>query len=163
MVMRDRQHLACLRVRDGVITLERMHFADEVRPLEGIAPEGVKLGKRELGMATQLIEQFTGSFEPESFRDTYRDTLCEIIRAKQRGETVSVPQPEDEEVPTDLMAALRASVEAARGRRDGKRARRTDGLEGLSREELYELAKEADLPGRSDMTKDELLEALKAA
>jgi hypothetical protein len=61
------------------------------------------------------------------------------------------------------MAALRASVEAARGRRDGKRARRTDGLEGLSREELYELAKEADLPGRSDMTKDELLEALKAA
>jgi DNA end-binding protein Ku len=53
-VMRDRQHLGCLRVRDGAITLERMHFADEVKPPEGIAPEGIKVEKRELDLAKEL-------------------------------------------------------------------------------------------------------------
>ncbi len=163
LVMRDRQHLACLRVRDGVITLERMHFADEIRPAKDLAPRRVKLDKQELAMARQLVEQFAGAFEPERFRDTYRDTLCEIIRAKQRGETVAVAEEPEAEAPGDLMAALRASVEAAQGRRPA--TRRTDGgrLEGLSKEELYELAKKADLPGRSEMSKDELVDALKAA
>jgi DNA end-binding protein Ku len=161
-VMRDRQNLGCLRVRDGVITLERMHFAEEIRAPEGIAPEKAKLQKAELQMAAQLIEQYRGDFEPERYRDTYRDALCEIIRAKQRGETVRTPAEEEAEAPADLMAALRASVEAARRRRpegfegDGE-------LESLSRDDLYELAKEADIAGRSHMSKDELVEALKGA
>jgi DNA end-binding protein Ku len=164
IVMRDRQHLACLRVRDGVLLLERMHFADEIRPAEDLAPEGVRVAKQELEMARTLIEQFTGSFEPERFRDTYRDTLCEIIRAKQRGDTVRPPEAaKAAEEPTDLMAALRASVEAAAGRRAGGKASNGKRLEGLSKDELYELAREADVPGRSDMSKDELLEALRAA
>ena len=163
LVMRDRQHLACLRVRDGVITLERMHFADEIRPAKDVATNGARLGKNELAMARQLVEQFSGSFEPERFRDTYRDTLCEIIRAKQRGETVEVAEEPETEAPVDLMEALRASVEAAQGRRPAKRRSGGDRLDGLSKEELYELARTADLPGRSDMSKDELVEALKAA
>jgi DNA end-binding protein Ku len=162
LVMRDRQHLACLRVRDGVITLERMHFADEIRPAKGLAPARAKLEKQELTMAKQLVEQFSGSFEPESFRDTYRDTLCEIIRAKQRGETVAAPEAPEAEEPVDLMAALRASIDTAQGR-PAKRRSGGHRLEGLSKEELYELAKKADLPGRSDMSKDELVDALKAA
>ena len=163
LVMRDRQHLACLRVRDGVITLERMHFADEIRPAKDVATNGARLGKNELAMARQLVEQFSGSFEPERFRDTYRHTLCEIIRAKQRGETVEVAEEPETEAPVDLMEALRASVEAAQGRRPAKRRSGGDRLDGLSKEELYELARKADLPGRSDMSKDELVEALKAA
>ena len=163
LVMRDRQHLACLRIREGVITLERMHFADEIRPTKGLAPGRTKLAKQELAMAKQLVEQFSGSFEPESFRDTYRDTLCEIIRAKQRGETVAAPEAPEAEEPVDLMAALRASIDAAKGGRPAKRRSDGDRLDGLSKEELYELAKKADLPGRSDMSKDELVEALKAA
>jgi DNA end-binding protein Ku len=164
LVMRDRQHLACLRIREGVITLERMHFADEIRPTKGLASGRTKLAKQELAMAKQLVEQFSGSFEPESFRDTYRDTLCEIIRAKQRGETVAAPEAPEAEEPIDLMAALRASIDAAQGRRPAKKRRSGgDRLEGLSKEELYELAKKADLPGRSDMSKDELVDALKAA
>lgn len=161
-VMRNKDNLGCLRVREGVLTLERMHFADEIRPVGDLAPEGVKVQAKELDMARRLIEEFTGRFEPEQFSDTYRDKLCEIIRAKKRGETVPVAEIEEAEAPTDLMAALRASVEAARGRRDGGRRERDD-LSGLSKEELYELAKKADIPGRSDMSKDQLVDALKAA
>jgi DNA end-binding protein Ku len=161
-VMRNRDNLACVRVREGVLTLERMHFADEVRPTGKLAPGGVKVEKAELEMAKRLIEEWSDKFEPKQFHDTYRDKLCEIIRAKQRGETVKALETEEPEAPTDLMAALRASVEAAQGRRRSPRSG-SDGLEGMSKEELYSLARERDIPGRSDMSKDELVEALRAA
>jgi DNA end-binding protein Ku len=163
-VMRDRQNLGLLRVRDGAIALERMHFADEIRSAEGIAPGDVKLDKNELEMAAQLIEQYSGKFEPGEYRDTYRDALCDIIEAKRKGEEVRVEAEPEPEAPTDLMAALRASVEAARGRRRPASTRNGDeSLEGKSKEELYELAKKADIPGRSEMSKDQLVEALRAA
>jgi DNA end-binding protein Ku len=161
-VMRDRQNLGLLRVREGVITLERMHFADEIRPVEGLAPAGTKLQKNELEMAAQLIEQYSGTFEPEQYRDTYRDALCEIIKAKRRGEEVHVEAEPEPEAPTDLMAALRASVEAARKGRP-KRAAEDGDLERLSKEELYARAKAADIPGRSEMSKQDLVKALQRA
>jgi DNA end-binding protein Ku len=164
-VMRDRQNLGCLRVRDGAITLERMHFADEVRDLEGIAPKSTKVEKGELDMASQLIEQFRGSFEPSEYRDTYRDALCEIIKAKRKGEPVHAEPTAEPEAPTDLMAALKASLEASQRRR-GKSSSKQNGngeLDSLSKEELYELAREADISGRSDMSKQELVKALRRA
>jgi len=123
-VMRDRQHLGCLRIRNGTITLEKMFFHDEVRPLDEIAPEGAKVAKAELELATALIEQFTGSFEPEKYEDTYREALCDVIRAKRKGKTVTAAQPEAEEEPTDLLAALRASVDAAKRREPASRAKK---------------------------------------
>jgi DNA end-binding protein Ku len=161
-VMRDRQNLGLLRIRDGVITLERMHFADEIRPAEEFAPEEAKVEKKELEMAAQLIEQYTAEFDPSEYRDTYRDALCEIIEAKRKGEQIRVEAEPEPEAPTDLMAALRASVEAARRDRPSRRSSNGD-LAGKSKEELYELAKQRDIPGRSDMSKDELVEALRAA
>jgi DNA end-binding protein Ku len=162
-VMRDRQNLGLLRIRDGVIALERMHFADEIRSTEGIGPGDAKLDKSELEMAAQLIEQYSGEFNPEEYRDTYRDALCEIIKAKRRGEEVRVEAEPEAEAPTDLMAALRASVEAARRGRPAPARKGNGNLERKSKEELYELAKKADIPGRSDMSKDELVKALRAA
>ena len=165
-VMRDRQNLGLLRVRDGVLTLEQMYFADEIRPMDDIKPKGVRVSKTELDMAQQLIEAYSGSFDPAKYRDTYRDALCEIIKAKRKGEEIRVPEPVEEEAPPDLLAALRASVEAAKGGRRGKRAASSNGgakLEKLSKDELYELAKDADISGRSDMSRAQLLKALKAA
>jgi DNA end-binding protein Ku len=162
-VMRDRQNLGLLRIRDGVITLERMHFADEIRPAEEFAPKEGKVEKKELEMAAQLIEQYAAEFDPSKYRDTYRDALCEIIKAKRKGEDVRVEAEPEPEAPTDLMEALRASVEAARGRRSRSRGNGKRSLAGKSKEELYKLAQDADIPGRSDMSKEELVEALRAA
>ena len=123
-VMREKQHLGCLRIREGVITLEKMFFHEEIRPVKEIAPRKTKVPKAELDMATALIDQFKSSFEPERYEDTYRAALLKLIKAKQKGETITaVPAAEDEE-PADLLAALKASVEAAKKGKGSVRAKR---------------------------------------
>jgi DNA end-binding protein Ku len=168
-VMRDRQNLGCLRVADGVLLLEKMYFADEIRPAGDVKPK-VKKGdvdKREVEMAQALIDKLYGPFHPEQYEDTYRDTLCEIIKAKRKGEPVHAEPTAEPEAPTDLMAALRASLEASqRGRGRKRQASDQNGngeLDALSKEELYELARDADIPGRSDMSKKDLVKALRQA
>jgi DNA end-binding protein Ku len=157
-VMRDKEHLGCLRIREGVITLERMYFADEIRDVDDIKPDKASVPKRELEMAAQLIDQFSGSFEPEKYEDTYREALLAIVKEKRKGREIHrEPQPAEEE-PTDLLTALRASLDQrTRGtRRDAE-------LQGLPKEELERRAREAGIKGRSRMSKDELVEALEAA
>jgi DNA end-binding protein Ku len=123
-VMREKQHLGCLRIREGVITLERMFFHDEIRAVKEIAPRKAKVPKAELELATALIDQFKSSFEPDRYEDTYRAALLKLIKAKQKGETITaVPAAEDEE-PADLLAALKASVEAAKKGKGSVRAKR---------------------------------------
>jgi DNA end-binding protein Ku len=123
-VMRDKQHLGCLRVRDGLIVLEKMFFHDEIRPSDEIAPTSAKVPKAELELAMALIEQFKGAFKPEKYEDTYRKALSAIIKAKQKGETITAAPVEEDEEPTDLLAALRASVEAAKRPKGSVRAKR---------------------------------------
>src|SRR5204862_1163494 len=106
-VMRKKQHLGCLRVRDDVLTLSKMFFADEIRPTDGIPAAGdVGVGKRELEMATELIERFTGPFEPAKYHDVYREALLGVIKAKHKGAPVKVEAEPEAKVP-DLMEALR--------------------------------------------------------
>ena len=124
-VMRDKQHLGCLRVRDGVITLEKMYFHDEIRPVDDVAPGKGKVAKAELALATALIEQFKSAFEPKRYEDTYREALCAIIKAKRKGETITAAEPEADEEPADLLAALKASVEAAKRSKGSGRAKRS--------------------------------------
>ena len=168
-IMRDKQHLGALRVREGVITLEQLYYADEVRPIDEIQAAQVDVDARELEMAERLIESFTGDWEPERYRDTYRDELCAIIRAKRKGKEVHAAARVEDEGPPDLMAALRASLEQVqRGRASRRpparaRAGARDDLRNLSKAELEERAKRAKIAGRSKMTKDELVEALEHA
>jgi len=124
-VMRDREYLGCLRIRGGVITLERMYFHDEIRPPSDLKPERARVSKDELEMAATLIDRFKGSFDPKKYADTYTERLLDVIRRKRKGEEIhAAPEVEPEEAP-DLMAALRASLEAQRppGRRAPKRRR----------------------------------------
>jgi DNA end-binding protein Ku len=164
-VMRDRQNLGCLRIRDGVITLEQLYFADEIRDLEEIKPPAARVSKEELAMAEQLIDNFSGDFKPEKYHDTYRDALCEVIRAKRKGKQVHRAPETEEAAPPDLLEALRASIAAAgRGTRSSRRRNGGDGdLSALSKAELDRRAKQANIAGRSKMTKDELIEALSEA
>ena len=123
-VMRDKQHLGCLRIREGVITLERLFFHDEIRPTKGISPRKTKVPAAELKMATSLIGQFETHFAPERYEVSYRAALMKVIKAKQKGKTIAaVPAAEDEE-PADLLAALKASVDAAKRNRGSARPKR---------------------------------------
>jgi DNA end-binding protein Ku len=143
-----------------------MYFADEVRSVEDVKPAKGRVSKEELAMAEQLIDNFAGDFEPKKYKDSYRDALCEIIRAKRSGKEVHHAPEAEEEAPPDLLEALRASIKAAGGRRGRSRPSR-DGrsrdLSGLSKAELDEQARKANIRGRSKMSKDELIEALRAA
>jgi DNA end-binding protein Ku len=124
--MRQRQQLGCLRVRDGALTLEKLFFADEVRDPGKVTPsKKVKVVKRELDMATELIDRFSGDFDPTRYRDTYRDALLKVIRRKEKGKEVKVPERQEPSTPDDLMEALRASLDQAKGKgsRNGKAAR----------------------------------------
>ena len=122
-VFHDRQQLGCLRVREGVITLENMYFADEIRPVKGIAPKGQRVDKQELEMASTLIDRFTSTFKHDKYRDEYTDKLLAVIKRKRKGEEVHADAPvEVEEAAPDLLEALRASVESARSRSKSKPA-----------------------------------------
>jgi DNA end-binding protein Ku len=161
-VMRNRQYLGCLRVRNGVLTLEQMHFADEIDEPKRIVPDKLpSVAKRELEMALSLIDGFTGAWKPDKYRDTYTDALMKVVKAKVKGDDIHVAPEQDEEAPPDLMEALRRSLEA-RGKRGSRRRRRADADEP-TKAELEEEARELDIPGRSTMTKEELAEAIEAA
>ena len=104
----------------------------------------------------------TVEWDPASYEDEYRARLHAVVDQKRKGKTITVPDQVDEPSPVpDLMAALRESLDAARGvsKKDDD-DEDDDELDGLTREELYERAQERDLPGRSSMSKKELIEAL---
>jgi DNA end-binding protein Ku len=162
-VMRNRQYLGCLRVRDGILSLEQMHFADEIDDPGKLVPDKLpSVAKRELDMALTLIDGFSGSWEPEKYRDTYTDALMEVVEAKVKGHEIHVAPAREEEAPPDLMEALRRSIEAHDKRPRAPRARQAD-TDEPTKAELEEQARELDIPGRSKMTKDELAEAIEAA
>ncbi|HET6817450.1 MAG TPA: Ku protein [Mycobacteriales bacterium] len=122
IALRQRESLATLRVRDGVFVLEMMLWPDEVREAEfGFLDDDIDVRPQELQMAESLIDTLSGDFQPEQYSDNYREALQALIEAKVEGREVVQPeQPAgDSGTVVDLMAALRASVEAARQGRTG--------------------------------------------
>ncbi|HEV3377303.1 MAG TPA: hypothetical protein VG126_08495, partial [Thermoleophilaceae bacterium] len=104
----------------GALAMETMLFADEVIPADSVdelasADGDVQTSDRELAMANQLIESLASDFEPEKYRDEYRERVLDLIERKAQGETIVIEEPEaaPKEVP-DLMAALEASIASAK-------------------------------------------------
>ena len=122
-VLRNKEHLAAIRPMDDVLTLTTMRFHDEVtspQDLDGEVFEEAKPKKpekRELEMAKQLIDSLTSDFEPDRYRDEYREELLDLLERKAEGKEV-VSAPTEEPKPTkapDLMAALEESLAAVKG------------------------------------------------
>jgi DNA end-binding protein Ku len=125
VVIRNKQHLAALRPYEGVLLLETMYYADEVRKPESVNGDA-KLKKAEVDMAKLLVENLTDSFEPEKYDDTYRKELLDLIKAKAKGGELPEPAEAEEAEVVDLMAALRESVKETQRKRKpaGRRARK---------------------------------------
>lgn len=117
VTLRQKEQLCTLRLHKGTIALETMFYADEIRDVEDLdVPGEIEVNERELKMAKSLVDMLTGDFEPEKYQDNYREALLELIEAKAEGQEIKRPAPAVSKV-TDLMEALRASVEAARRER----------------------------------------------
>jgi len=124
VVIRNKQHLAALRSHDGVLVLETMYYADEVRKPEKV-DGSARVQKAEVDMAKSLVENLSSAFKPEKYDDTYRKELMDLIRAKAKGAKLPEPQEEEEGEVVDLMEALRASVkETQKGTKRTKKARK---------------------------------------
>jgi DNA end-binding protein Ku len=130
VALRSREALATLRVRGGVFVLETMLWPDEVREPEfSFLDEDIEVRPQELTMAGSLIETLAGEFDPSQYTDAYREALETLIEAKVEGHQVTAPASAAPTSGTvvDLMAALRASVEAARSGRTGSAAPASSG------------------------------------
>jgi DNA end-binding protein Ku len=167
-VMRTKEYLVLVRVRDDRLSLTTMRFHDEVRPAKDVDTGGRKPAKAQLAAAKQLIEALSAEWDPGRYQDCYRKRLLEVIERKRKGRRITVPKDDrgDEGPPPDIMAALKASLDRVRGGDGGNGGGGGGGTDGdadlgdLSRDELYGRAQEADVPGRSSMSKKELIEAL---
>ena len=118
IAIRQRESLAALRVRDGVLVLHTMRWPDEIRAPEfAFLDEDITVRPQELKMAEALIASMTGEFDASEFTDDYREAMTALLEAKQSGgEVQQVPEvPDDGAAVVDLMSALRRSVERARG------------------------------------------------
>jgi DNA end-binding protein Ku len=127
VALRDKEHLSTIRLKDGIFVLETMHWPDEIRAAEfEELDKNVDVRDPEVKMARQLIQQLSGDFHPEEFRDEYRERLQELAERKIQGEEVTVAaEPTEEPAPVvDLMEALKASVaDAKKKKKDGSATR----------------------------------------
>ena len=120
LVMRTKQYLAAIRPLDGALAVSTMLFHDEVVPVADIdgVPTGrsaPKVAPAEVKMAAQIIESMSRDWDPARYEDTYRVQVLDFLKRKAAGEEiVAEEEPEEESNVVDLMAALEASLEAAR-------------------------------------------------
>lgn len=120
IVIRSKESLAALRVRDGVMMLETMFYPDEIRSSEGLPDlhKEVKLHDNEIKMAVSLINNLAAPFQPDKYNDEYRRALLEIIRGKVEGQDVAIPEKPVTGKVVNLMDALKASIELAKKERE---------------------------------------------
>ncbi|HET9457645.1 MAG TPA: Ku protein [Candidatus Limnocylindrales bacterium] len=120
VVIKDREALAAMDPFSDTMLLTTLHWPDEVRSTKelDLPDDELDFKPAELAMAKQLVSAMTGEFEPENYKDEYRDALMKVIEAKIEGHEAVVPEPVEETGNlVDLMAALEASVKATKDAR----------------------------------------------
>ncbi|MER6073490.1 Ku protein [Streptomyces sp. NPDC001817] len=183
LTMRGKEYLTALRAQPGVLVLHTLHWADEVRDPGDVVPElpqrRTKVDSKELRTAEQLIDALTIDWDPADYHDTYEERVEKLVAAKRKGEeVVGEAEPPEATNVIDLMDVLSRSVEQGRspGRKGGGKpatgkrqaagkeraagGKESEDLGALSKAELYERASAAGVPGRSKMTRDQLVKAL---
>jgi DNA end-binding protein Ku len=124
VVMRSKEQLVAIRPMGDVLEMATMMFGDEILAPEKLSESSevaeVKTTKRELDVAKQLVDSLAADFDPDSYRDSYREEVLALIERKAQGEEIAVqPAAEETEAPVpDLMSALKASLDAVRSRSD---------------------------------------------
>jgi DNA end-binding protein Ku len=116
VVIKTRQYLAGVKPEDGVLVLELMHFADELADPEKLhVPKKMEVGKREMNMAKSLIDSMASKWEPDKYKDDYREALMEVIEEKvEAGGKEIEEKPRKAPKPTkviDLVSVLQKSLE----------------------------------------------------
>jgi DNA end-binding protein Ku len=138
VVLRTRQHLAALLVRDQVLMLDLLRYPDELRAPGDLALPSGRAGStpsaQEVSMAERLIEGMSGAWTPEKYKDDYREDVLALVRKKVKsGQTHEIVEPAKSREPAprrevmDLMPLLKQSLDSKGGKRAPKRAPRTGG------------------------------------
>jgi DNA end-binding protein Ku len=131
VVIKTRQHLAAVKPEQDALVLELMHFAEELIPANSLQiPGRLDLGKKELDMATELVDRMSDHWHPDKYEDEYRHALLELIQKKieSGGELPDAKAPSKRAAGKviDLVSVLQESLQRAEksGRKTGKPARR---------------------------------------
>ena len=115
VALRNKESLCVLRASEhGVLMLETLYYPDEIRTADLPATPDVLVSQPELTMALSLVEMLEEPFDPSKYHDQYRVALLDMIEAKRSGQEIVAPPEAPLPKTVDLMAALRASLEAAR-------------------------------------------------
>jgi DNA end-binding protein Ku len=127
ITLREKEHLATLRLADGVFVLETMHWPDEIREAKfDELRSRPKLSDSEKKMARSLVDQLSGQFKPDRFKDEYRTAIKKLAKKKIDGKEITVTEKEEQPAGViDLMEALRQSVEQAKKGSAGGRKKAT--------------------------------------
>jgi DNA end-binding protein Ku len=123
--LRDRERLVSVRPQNGSLLMNTLHWPDEIRSTEDLdIPGDVKVSPAELKMAENIVNMMATEFEPQEFKDEYKQAVLQVVEAKvEKREVIEAPEPEAETTVVDLMSALKASVEKAKkGEAKTKRA-----------------------------------------
>ncbi len=123
-----REHLALLKPIDGLLMLETMHFAEELRSTEELPNPKLQVGEKELKMALSLVETMTGKWQPAEFHDEYRDSLMKLIEEKINAGARHLPAAKKQQPQTpgqiiDLVDLLQQSLGKAAKRQKPKAPR----------------------------------------
>ncbi len=120
MVMRQKEYIVAIRPKGDYLCMETMMFHDELvdtAEIDELAGVTTELNEKELEMAKMLIETSASEFEPTKYRDEYREKVLALIEAKAAGEVYEIPKEQKPAQVVDLMAALEASLAAAKAKK----------------------------------------------